>query len=194
MRGEGRVAARAHGRDGRTGAVELHLAAIGAPLDRDDTDQPFGRPGERFCRSRPHRMRRTAPAASSALRPSTWRRRHRRHTQATGSARVTVLVTVDRSSSVSAASSAGSAGCCSRSCSHPRPSTAQAARLGRVHPRAVCAPSLVLSGSAGALPRTGWVWEVCWGGASRLYPPSGPVSAYFSADLTLLAAVQWLEG
>jgi hypothetical protein len=54
--------------------------------------------------------------------------------------------------------------------------------------------SLVLSGSAGALPATGWVWEVYWGGGSRLHPPSGPVSAYFSSALTLLAAVQWPEG
>jgi hypothetical protein len=55
-------------------------------------------------------------------------------------------------------------------------------------------PDMVLSGSASAMPTTGWVWEVYWGGASRLYPPSGPVSAYFSPQLTLLAAVQWLEG
>ena len=55
--------------------------------------------------------------------------------------------------------------------------------------------SLVLSGSASALPAAGWVWEVYWGGASRRHPPSGPVSAYFSPDLrTLHAAVQWPEG
>ncbi len=73
-----------------------------------------------------------------------------------------------------------------------RVSTAHARR--GIEELARSAPSMVLSGSAGALPTTGWVWEVYWGGASRLYPPSGPVSAYFSADLTLLAAVQWLEG
>jgi hypothetical protein len=55
--------------------------------------------------------------------------------------------------------------------------------------------SLVLSGSASALPTTGWVWEVYWGGASRRHPPSGPVSAYFSPDLhTLHASIQWPEG
>jgi hypothetical protein len=55
--------------------------------------------------------------------------------------------------------------------------------------------SLVLSGSASALPTTGWVWEVYWGGASRRHRPSGPVSAYFSPDLrTLHAAIQWPEG
>ncbi len=60
---------------------------------------------------------------------------------------------------------------------------------------AVDFPSLVLAGSASALPATGWVWEVYWGGASRRHPPSGPVSAYFSPDLrTLHAAVQWPEG
>jgi len=53
----------------------------------------------------------------------------------------------------------------------------------------------VLAGSASALPATGWVWEVYWGGASRRHPPSGPVSAYFTPDLRrLLAAVQWPEG
>lgn len=54
--------------------------------------------------------------------------------------------------------------------------------------------SMVLAGTASALPTSGWVWEVYWGGGSRRHPPSGPVSAYFSADLGLLAAVQWLEG
>jgi hypothetical protein len=53
----------------------------------------------------------------------------------------------------------------------------------------------LLSGSASALPQSGWVWEVYWGGASRRHPPSGPVSAYFAPDLaTLVAAVQWPEG
>ena len=42
---------------------------------------------------------------------------------------------------------------------------------------------------------TGWVWEVYWGGASRGFPPSGPVSAFFAPDgRTLLVALQWLEG
>lgn len=55
--------------------------------------------------------------------------------------------------------------------------------------------SLVLSGSASALPGSGWVWEVYWGGASRRHRPSGPLSAYFSPDLTTLhAAIQWPEG
>ena len=55
--------------------------------------------------------------------------------------------------------------------------------------------TLLLSGSAGALPETGWVWEVYWGGASRRHPPSGPVSVYFSPDLgTMFAAMQWPEG
>lgn len=55
--------------------------------------------------------------------------------------------------------------------------------------------TLVLAGSASALPAEGWVWEVYWGGASRRHPPSGPVSLYFAPDLrTLHAAVQWPEG
>lgn len=53
---------------------------------------------------------------------------------------------------------------------------------------------MVLAGSASALPTSGWVWEVYWGGASRQVPPTGPVSAYFSEDLSLVAAIQWPEG
>ncbi|MBX3273758.1 MAG: hypothetical protein KF729_26065 [Sandaracinaceae bacterium] len=55
--------------------------------------------------------------------------------------------------------------------------------------------STALAGDASRLPATGWVWEVYWGGASRRFPPSGPVSGYLTPDgRNLLLAVQWREG
>lgn len=47
----------------------------------------------------------------------------------------------------------------------------------------------------GAVPDVPWVWEVYWGGASRGFRPSGPVSLYLTPDLgTLVGALQHLEG
>lgn len=61
--------------------------------------------------------------------------------------------------------------------------------------RRALAHSTAFAGDASRLPATGWVWEVYWGGASRRFPPSGPVSGYFAPDgRTLLLAVQWMEG
>lgn len=55
--------------------------------------------------------------------------------------------------------------------------------------------STTFAGDASDLPAAGWVWEVYWGGASRRFPPSGPVSGYFAQDgRTLLLAVKWMEG
>jgi hypothetical protein len=52
----------------------------------------------------------------------------------------------------------------------------------------------ILSGDASALSGD-WVYEVYWGGASRRFRPSGPVSGFVSSDgRTVLAALQWPEG
>jgi hypothetical protein len=56
-------------------------------------------------------------------------------------------------------------------------------------------PGEHLAGSADTVPDTPWLWHVYWGGASRRFVPSGPVSAFFTPDLrTFVGALQHLEG
>jgi hypothetical protein len=56
-------------------------------------------------------------------------------------------------------------------------------------------PGERLAGDPAAVPETPWLWHVYWGGGSRRFPPSGPVSAFFSPDLrTFVGALQHLEG
>jgi hypothetical protein len=52
----------------------------------------------------------------------------------------------------------------------------------------------ILTGTTHAIP-DGSLWEVYWGGGSRLHPPSGAISGYLAPDgRTVVAIVHWPEG